>query len=130
MTGQDSAYKSQTGFAQDPILFPQLAPTTVAITSQQLAIPDVSCTYEVQATATTVSQSPLRGGKKGCKPTEDAELLKRDPDKIYQCTRSCPKNYRRKSDWKRHEEENYPSKSWLCSKSFFSPTVRALFVIL
>ncbi|KAF2450634.1 hypothetical protein P171DRAFT_426964 [Karstenula rhodostoma CBS 690.94] len=115
MTGQDSAYKSQTGFAQDPILFPQLAPTTAAITSQQLMIPDVSCTHEGQAAATTVSQSPLRGGKKGCNPTEDPELLKRDPNKIYQCTRKCGKRYGRKCDWKRNEEEGYPSKSWLCS---------------
>lgn len=115
MTGQDSAYKSQTGFAQDPILFPQLAPTTSATTSQQL-IPDISCNHDTQAAATTISQSPLRGGKKGCNPTEDPELLKRDPNKIYQCTRKCGKRYGRKCDWKRNEEEGYPSKSWLCSK--------------
>ncbi|KAJ4358102.1 uncharacterized protein N0V89_002681 [Didymosphaeria variabile] len=115
MTGQDSAYKSQTGFTQDPILFPQLATTTAAITSQQLAIPDISCNHETQAATTTVSQSPLRGGKKGCNPTEDPELLKRDPNKIYQCTRKCGKRYGRKCDWKRNEEEGYPSKSWLCS---------------
>ncbi|OAG01189.1 uncharacterized protein CC84DRAFT_278192 [Paraphaeosphaeria sporulosa] len=115
MTGQDSAYKSQTGFAQDPILFPQLAPTTGAVASQQLMIPDVPCVHETQAATTTVSQSPLRGGKKGCNPTEDPELLKRDPNKIYQCTRKCGKRYGRKCDWKRNEEEGYPSKSWLCS---------------
>lgn len=115
MTGQDSAYKSQTGFTQDPILFPHLAPTTAAITPQQLTIPDISCTHDTQPATTTVSQSPLRGGKKGCNPTEDPELLKRDPNKIYQCTRKCGKRYGRKCDWKRNEEEGYPSKSWLCS---------------
>ncbi|KAL5453451.1 hypothetical protein PMIN06_005487 [Paraphaeosphaeria minitans] len=115
MTGQDSAYKSQTGFAQDPILFPQLTPITAAVTSQQLMIPDVACSRETQAAMTTISQSTLRGGKKGCNPTEDPELLKRDPNKIYQCTRKCGRWYGRKCDWKRNEEEAYPSKSWLCS---------------
>ncbi|KAJ4292563.1 hypothetical protein N0V90_009226 [Kalmusia sp. IMI 367209] len=85
MNGQDSAYKSQTGFTQDP-LFSQLPQTTTGIASQQLAISDVSCNHDTQA-ATTVS--PLRGGKKGCNPTDDPELLKRDPNKIYQCTRKC-----------------------------------------
>jgi hypothetical protein len=59
--------------------------------------------------------STLRGGKKRCSPTEDRDLLARDPNKIYQCTRKCGKRYGRKCDWKRNEEEGYPCKSWVCS---------------
>jgi serine/threonine protein kinase len=65
-------------------------------------------------TTASPKQAPLRGGKKGCHPTEDPELLSRDPKKIYQCTRKCGKRYGRKCDWKRNEEEGYPSKSWVC----------------
>ncbi|KAF1966647.1 hypothetical protein BU23DRAFT_560059 [Bimuria novae-zelandiae CBS 107.79] len=115
MTGQDSAYKSQTGFVQDPILFPQLSHTTAGATPRQLTIAEPTCNVEITQAMTTLSQSPLRGGKKGCNPTEDPKLLKRDPNKIYQCTRKCGKRYGRKCDWKRNEEEGYPSKSWLCS---------------
>ncbi|CAG5138359.1 uncharacterized protein ALTATR162_LOCUS322 [Alternaria atra] len=60
-----------------------------------------------------------RGSKKRCCPTEDLELLGRDPRKIYQCTRKCGKRYGRKNDWKRNEEEGYPCKSWVCSLCTF-----------
>lgn len=112
MNGQDSAYKSQTGFTQDALLN-TLAQTTPALSSEPLTISDLSCNHDTQAVTTA---SPLRGGKKGCNPTDDPELLKRDPNKIYQCTRKCGKRYGRKCDWKRNEEEGYPSKSWTCSK--------------
>ncbi|KAH7138558.1 hypothetical protein B0J11DRAFT_476292 [Dendryphion nanum] len=104
MAGHDSAYKSQTSFSQqqDPLL---------NNTTQNFTLPEVTSN---QDTATTTSP-PARGGKKGCTPTQDAELLRHDPNKIYQCTRKCGKRYTRKCDWKRNEEESYPSKSWLCS---------------
>lgn len=103
MAGHDSAYKSQTSFSQqqEPLL-------TIA---QTHTVPE---TLNNQDTTTTTSP-PARGGKKGCTPTEDPELLRHDPNKIYQCTRKCGKRYTRKCDWKRNEEESYPSKSWLCS---------------
>jgi serine/threonine protein kinase len=112
----DSAYKSQTGFTQplDPILYTGSSGPTE--TASQPLFPEL---LDVQATATTTTtttiQGPLRGGRKGCNPTDDPELLKRDPNKIYQCTRKCGKRYGRKCDWKRNEEEGYPSKSWICA---------------
>ncbi|RYO38102.1 hypothetical protein AA0113_g11279 [Alternaria arborescens] len=66
-------------------------------------------------TTVTVPVVSTRGSKKRCCPTEDLELLGRDPRKIYQCTRKCGKRYGRKNDWKRNEEEGYPCKSWVCS---------------
>ncbi len=66
-------------------------------------------------TTVTVQSAITRGSKKRCTPTEDPELLGRDPRKIYQCTRKCGKRYGRKNDWKRNEEEGYPCKSWVCS---------------
>lgn len=114
MNSHDSAYKSQTSFTtQDPILFPVSQGPSEAVT--QPLISDIPCVSDAQATITTASQSPLRGGKKGCHPTDDPALLGRDPNKIYQCTRKCGKRYGRKCDWKRNEEEGYPSKSWMCS---------------
>ncbi|KAF2677103.1 hypothetical protein K458DRAFT_165705 [Lentithecium fluviatile CBS 122367] len=113
----DSAYKSQTGFPQqqvDPIMF--TGSSGPSDTSAPL-FPELACSTDAQVTtaATTTTQGPLRGGRKGCNPTKDPELLKRDPNKIYQCTRKCGKRYGRKCDWKRNEEEGYPSKSWICA---------------
>ncbi|KAF2637396.1 hypothetical protein P280DRAFT_521080 [Massarina eburnea CBS 473.64] len=117
--GHDSAYKSQTsGFTQegfDP-LFQHTSQSSSDIIEQS-TINDLSCFHDLATNTTTTSivQSPQRGGKKGCNPTNDPELLSRDPNKIYQCTRKCGKRYGRKCDWKRNEEEGYPSKSWMCS---------------
>ncbi|KAF2662547.1 hypothetical protein K491DRAFT_686426 [Lophiostoma macrostomum CBS 122681] len=97
MAGHDSAYKSQTSFSQQD---QSSEPTT----HNQI------CDHE-----TLSAQPALRGGKKGCTPTSDPEKLRRDPTKIFQCTRKCGKRYGRKCDWKRNEEEGYPSKSWMCS---------------
>ncbi|PVI06658.1 hypothetical protein DM02DRAFT_609459 [Periconia macrospinosa] len=108
--GQDSAYKSQTsGFTQDPLSY-----HTSQTTPDTMTYPDLLTLTDTQTPSTT-TQAPLRGGRKGCNPTDDPELLKRDPKKIYQCTRKCGKRYGRKCDWKRNEEEGYPSKSWICS---------------
>jgi hypothetical protein len=106
MTGHDSAYKSQTGLSQQDQFFGDA-------TSQS----QTGTLYPTYNHETTQSTSPpaLRGGKKGCTPTTNPELLRRDPEKIYQCTRKCGKRYGRKCDWKRNEEEGYPSKSWICS---------------
>lgn len=119
----DSAYKSQTGLIpqQDsfwdshysnetlqasPIdLFAQ--PSEVTTASQPL------CSHE--HTSAVLPATALRGSKKRCSPTDDQQLLARDPNKIYQCTRKCGKRYGRKCDWKRNEEEGYPCKSWVCS---------------
>ncbi|KAF1816132.1 hypothetical protein P152DRAFT_111513 [Eremomyces bilateralis CBS 781.70] len=50
-----------------------------------------------------------------CLPSSDRSSLRRDPGKIYQCTRKCGKRYGRKSEWKRHEEDAYPLKQWQCA---------------
>lgn len=101
MVGHDSAYKSQTSFSQPDQSFGD-------ITSQGPSASDTACNHD-----TTSAEPVLRGGRKGCKPTTKPELLSRDPSKIYQCTRKCGKRYGRKCDWKRNEEEGYPSKSWV-----------------
>ncbi|KAF2258458.1 hypothetical protein CC78DRAFT_587149 [Lojkania enalia] len=108
LAGHDSAYKSQTSLSQQDQSQSTNEDTTSSQTSQA-----ISCNHETAHTSTT--QPILRGGRKGCTPTSDPELLCRDPTKIYQCTRKCGKRYGRKCDWKRNEEEGYPSKSWMCS---------------
>ncbi|ORY12388.1 hypothetical protein BCR34DRAFT_563690 [Clohesyomyces aquaticus] len=107
MSGHDSAYKSQTRLTQQD----QLTSTS---TGWMEANPTLPCNTEATATTTAAPSAP-RGGKKGCTRTDKHELLCRDPNKIYQCTRKCGKRYGRKCDWKRNEEEGYPSKSWQCS---------------
>ena len=125
MGGHDSAYKSQTDMM--PALCWSDSYTTDLVPQQPMhqQLPITQLTQENTATperrssndTTVVSQpaSTLRGGKKRCTPTEDRDLLARDPNKIYQCTRKCGKRYGRKCDWKRNEEEGYPCKSWVCS---------------
>ncbi|KAF2177639.1 hypothetical protein K469DRAFT_696412 [Zopfia rhizophila CBS 207.26] len=103
MAGHDSAYKSQTSLSHQDQLMSETSASREA-TSQS------ACKHDTASTS-----QALRGGKKGCTPTEDPEVLGRDPNKIYQCTRKCGKRYGRKCDWKRNEEEGYPSKSWMCS---------------
>ncbi|KAF2731579.1 hypothetical protein EJ04DRAFT_514522 [Polyplosphaeria fusca] len=120
LAGHDSAYKSQTSLTnpshrQNLQVQPhQQSFTTEGSTGAQsvLALPE--CPQERKSTQSAAS-SPLRGGKKGCSPTNDPELLRRDETKVYQCTRKCGKKYGRKCDWKRNEEESYPSKYWICS---------------
>lgn len=103
MAGHDSAYKSQTSLSQQDQILGDV--------SFQTAATDISCTHDT--TSPPAAPAP-RGGRKGCTPTSRPELLSRDPNKIYQCTRKCGKRYGRKCDWKRNEEEGYPSKSWTC----------------
>ncbi|KAF2112127.1 hypothetical protein BDV96DRAFT_581187 [Lophiotrema nucula] len=102
-SGHDSAYKSQTAS------FTQQEPLINNTISSELAA--TACSHD----NTQATQPVLRGGRKGCTPVSDPLLLARDPSKIYQCTRKCGKRYGRKCDWKRNEEEGYPSKSWICS---------------
>jgi serine/threonine protein kinase len=129
MGGQDSAYKSQTEAM--PALCWSDSYTADLIPQQALefpaSLPMSQPSHESTATPqdrrssndTTVANLPastLRSGKKQrCTPTDDRDLLARDPNKIYQCTRKCGKRYGRKCDWKRNEEEGYPCKSWVCS---------------
>lgn len=130
MGGHDSAYKSQTDIVQPALcwsdsytadLVPQQQQSTNFL--QQLPTPQLTqedtTTPEQRSSNDTATlnqpASKLRGGKKRCTPTDDRELLTRDPNKIYQCTRKCGKRYGRKCDWKRNEEEGYPCKSWVCS---------------
>ncbi|KAG9205443.1 hypothetical protein G6514_008085 [Epicoccum nigrum] len=129
MGGQDSAYKSQTEAM--PALCWSDSYTADLIPQQALefpaSLPMSQPSHESTATPqdrrssndTTVANLPastLRSGKKQrCTPTDDQDLLARDPNKIYQCTRKCGKRYGRKCDWKRNEEEGYPCKSWVCS---------------
>ena len=102
MAGHDSAYKSQTSLSQVEQFFGDV--TTQSHTGSGNPAVNNDTTNE-----------PLRGGKKGCRPTDREDLLCRDSSKIYQCTRKCGKRYVRKCDWKRNEEEGYPAKAWSCS---------------
>ncbi|KAI4957846.1 hypothetical protein J4E86_004985 [Alternaria arbusti] len=127
----DSAYKSQTALIQQdrqqkqPELFwdDQTYQTELSgaynaygNTIQQALGETVTPGSSPNCDNTTVTIQPVTTrGKKRCTPTEDLELLGRDPRKIYQCTRKCGKRYGRKNDWKRNEEEGYPCKSWVCS---------------
>jgi len=116
----DSAYKSQTSLIQpqqdtfwhDPTYETQLmraSPPQLLLQQPEATItPETSPSIENVGTTTTQSVTASRGNKKRCTPTDDAELLGRDPRKIYQCTRKCGKRYGRKNDWKRNEEEGYP----------------------
>ncbi|KAF1349513.1 hypothetical protein EJ07DRAFT_39178, partial [Lizonia empirigonia] len=130
MGGHDSAYKSQTDIMQPALCWSDSYTTDLVPQQQQSSnflqqLPTPQLTQENTATperrpsddTVTIGQpaSNLRGGKKRCTPTDDRELLARDPNKIYQCTRKCGKRYGRKCDWKRNEEEGYPCKSWVCS---------------
>ncbi|EOA91384.1 uncharacterized protein SETTUDRAFT_29926 [Exserohilum turcica Et28A] len=120
----DSAYKSQTShmlqqesFWNDHTYQTQLLQASPPQPLQLLpedTTPEVSFSCENTAIALQLV-APTRGCKKRCTPTDDLELLSRDPRKIYQCTRKCGKRYGRKNDWKRKEEEGYPCKSWVCS---------------
>ncbi|KAL1795285.1 hypothetical protein ACET3X_007101 [Alternaria dauci] len=128
----DSAYKSQTALIQqeqqqkqheslwDDHTFQTELPEAYNVYGSvaQPALGETSSNSSSpnRDTATvTVPVVSTRGSKKRCCPTEDIELLGRDPRKIYQCTRKCGKRYGRKNDWKRNEEEGYPCKSWVCS---------------
>jgi serine/threonine protein kinase len=116
----DSAYKSQTALAQRNEPFwhdPTCSTELVQAPPLQLSTPEVTSNSIQKSTSTVVQlAASLRGTKKQrCTPTDDLELLGRDPRKIYQCTRKCGKRYGRKNDWKRNEEEGYPCKSWVCS---------------
>ncbi|KAG9188067.1 hypothetical protein G6011_01990 [Alternaria panax] len=127
----DSAYKSQTALIQqqpqtqhesfwDDHTYQTELPTAytaygsvVQSTFDETSSPS-SLSSRDNATV-TVPVVSTRGSKKRCCPTEDLELLGRDPRKIYQCTRKCGKRYGRKNDWKRNEEEGYPCRSWVCN---------------
>jgi hypothetical protein len=50
-----------------------------------------------------------------CRPVQDPALLCRDETRIYQCTLQCGRRFRRKDDWRRHEEQNYPQEGWICN---------------
>ena len=126
--GHDSAYKSQTDIMQPALCWSESYTTDLMaqqqlIYQQQLAPlatqEDTAIIPERRSSNDTITTgqpaSTLRGGKKRCTPTENRELLSRDNNKIYQCTRKCGKRYGRKCDWKRNEEEGYPCKSWVCS---------------
>lgn len=121
----DSAYKSQTAhihqqgsFWDDHTYQTELLRASPPQPLQVLAedtTPEVSFNQETIVSATAQPVAVTRSCKKRCTPTDDLELLGRDPRKIYQCTRKCGKRYGRKNDWKRKEEEGYPCKSWVCS---------------
>ncbi|KAI8933508.1 hypothetical protein NX059_009245 [Plenodomus lindquistii] len=122
----DSAYKSQTSLIQpqhEPFWNGSYSTDTLQASPSQIPIsqaetsttPEANTTTTTTTTTTVQPATALRGSKKRCTPTEDPQLLGRDPSKIYQCTRKCGKRYGRKCDWKRNEEEGYPCKSWLCS---------------
>ncbi|USP79151.1 hypothetical protein yc1106_06425 [Curvularia clavata] len=121
----DSAYKSQTAHIQQQSSFwddhtyqtdlLQASPHQPLQILAEDTTPEVSFNQDNTVSATVQPVAPIRSCKKRCTPTDDLELLTRDPRKIYQCTRKCGKRYGRKNDWKRKEEEGYPCKSWVCS---------------
>jgi serine/threonine protein kinase len=121
----DSAYKSQTAHIQQQSSFwddhtyqtelLQASPHQPLQILAEDTTPEVSFNQETTVSATAQPVATTRSCKKRCTPTDDLELLARDPRKIYQCTRKCGKRYGRKNDWKRKEEEGYPCKSWVCS---------------
>lgn len=51
-----------------------------------------------------------------CNPARNTTLIRRNPSKKYQCTRGCGAAFKRKDDWRRHEEDlNYPQDGWICN---------------
>ncbi|EMD87003.1 hypothetical protein COCC4DRAFT_198694 [Bipolaris maydis ATCC 48331] len=120
----DSAYKSQTAHIQQQDSFwndhtyqtdlLQTSPSQPLLL-ENITTPEISYSQDNVVSTTVQPVTATRSCKKRCTPTDDLELLGRDPRKIYQCTRKCGKRYGRKNDWKRKEEEGYPCKSWVCS---------------
>ncbi|KAF5846020.1 hypothetical protein GGP41_008504 [Bipolaris sorokiniana] len=120
----DSAYKSQTAHIQQQDSFwddhtyqtdlLQASPSQPLLL-ENITTPEISYSQDNVVSTTVQPATTTRSCKKRCTPTDDLELLGRDPRKIYQCTRKCGKRYGRKNDWKRKEEEGYPCKSWVCS---------------
>jgi len=117
LAGHDSAYKSQSTLAgsQMSLEKQQAANETTEEISQHFTEENTSEQRARGSHQCTEGQARRRSGKKSCTPTTNPEMLQRDESKIFQCTRKCGKRYGRKCDWKRNEEEGYPSKHWLCS---------------
>ncbi|KAF2200144.1 hypothetical protein GQ43DRAFT_87898 [Delitschia confertaspora ATCC 74209] len=109
LSGHDSAYKSQSTLGQ-PNQFTNS--TSDAQNSQEETSQH---NFDHETTQTSTSRIVTSRGKTRCTPTSNPDLLGRNPNKIFQCTRKCGKRYGRKCDWKRNEEEGYPSKSWVCN---------------
>ncbi|KAJ5055694.1 hypothetical protein J3E72DRAFT_227946 [Bipolaris maydis] len=117
----DSAYKSQTAHIQQQDSFwndhtyqtdlLQTSPSQPLLL-ENITTPEISYSQDNVVSTTVQPVTATRSCKKRCTPTDDLELLGRDPRKIYQCTRKCGKRYGRKNDWKRKEEEGYPCKKY------------------
>ena len=117
LAGHDSAYKSQSTLAgpQMSLEKQQTSNEATEETPQHSTEENTSKQRARGSHQCTEGQAGRRSGKKSCTPTTNPEMLQRDEGKIFQCTRKCGKRYGRKCDWKRNEEEGYPSKHWLCS---------------
>lgn len=117
LAGHDSAYKSQSTLAGSQMSLEQQE-TLNEITEEVAQNATEENTGEQRACELhqlSEAQARRLSGKKSCTPTTIPEMLQRDESKIFQCTRKCGKRYGRKCDWKRNEEEGYPSKHWFCS---------------
>lgn len=57
--------------------------------------------------------------------TERKRLLRRDPSRIYQCTRKCGYKTNRKESWKRHEKLHCLFEVFICHEGDCSPSERS-----
>jgi hypothetical protein len=74
---------------------------------------EVTCPSDTMILGQAALWVKERGPK--CRPVQDPALLCRDETRIYQCTLQCGSRFRRKDDWRRHEEQNYPQEGWICN---------------
>jgi hypothetical protein len=56
-----------------------------------------------------------------CKTLKDLQELVYKNSDPWQCTRGCGRYFRRKKEWKRHEEKNYPPKEFHCLVEYVKP---------
>ena len=64
-------------------------------------------------------QSILHNSEVKCTPSNDQKLLSslgQDRSKPFACTNRCGMTFKRKGDWKRHEERNFSQAVWRCWK--------------
>ena len=68
-----------------------------------------------RSTESDLSQE-LRNNQRKCRAGAAGSCAKpwiKDPDMPYFCTR-CGRKFKRKGDWKKHEELNFPQEFWFC----------------
>ncbi|MCJ1382666.1 hypothetical protein MMC17_005779 [Xylographa soralifera] len=53
--------------------------------------------------------------RKGQRNNGPQECTNKDPSRPFVCTSRCGKTFRKKDNWRKHEEINFPPELWLCS---------------